>query len=254
MSTPKGHLAQLQIRRNEPKTARPVRIAIFVDYWNYLGNMKGLDEHFLTDWRKLRDTVATAAFRKMGGTCFEAQLCCFGSFMPWIPEQCGLAEWARREGEHPDGIVVSLRKWNIEDDKERCVDVDLSVAMTDMAADRMYDVAVLVSKDRDFERAVRSVRSRGIEVILGKVGDGGYRLARHCSGEVDVGQLRERFRGTPRDRFVTREIVERGGGRKVRRVLTKRVCFSDGFGRNHGPVICVETPCGFRRTCNPRQK
>ena len=240
MPTSNGRLAQRQAQQNEPKTASSVRIVIFVDYWNYLSHMRKLDEHFLTDWRKLRTTVAMAAHRKMGGTCFEAQLCCFGSFRPWIPEECGLVEWARREKDHPDGVMVSLRKWNLEDKRERCVDVDLSVAMTHMAADRMYDVAVLVSKDRDFERAVRSVRSRGVEVILGKVGDGGYRLSRHCSSEIDVGRLWQRFRGTPRDRLVTSEIVERRDGRKIRRVLTKRVCFSDGFGRSHGPVICVE--------------
>lgn len=202
MSTHKGHLAHVQNSCNDAKTANPVRIVIFLDHWNYFGHMKELDEHFLTDWRKLRDTVARAAFQKVGGPRFETQLCWFGSFKPWIPEQRGLVAWANRERQHPDGILVlSLRRWNAEDEKERCVDVDLSVAMTEMAAHKMYDVAVLISKDRDFERVVRSVRSRGIEVFYGKVGDGGYRLARHCSGEIDVGRLRERFRGTPRDRL-----------------------------------------------------
>ncbi|MCY4560131.1 MAG: NYN domain-containing protein [Chloroflexi bacterium] len=181
------------MRNNESQKKNPIRIGIFVDYWNFINDMRELDEHFRADWHRLRDIVAAVACGKIGGTCFDAALGCFASFKPWIPEQCWLMDWAKRENEHPGGIRILLRKWHCEDQKERYVDVDLAVAMTNMAADRIYDAAVLISKDRDLELAVRAVRNRGIEVIHGRVGDGGFRLSRNCSGQIDVGQLRELF-------------------------------------------------------------
>ncbi len=187
------------MNNNDPKTANPVRIAVFVDYWNFFNDIRELDEHFLADWHRLRDIVAAVTCGKIGGTCFVAFLWCFGSFKPWISEQCRLVDWANRENKHPGGgIMVSLRKWDHNDQKERNVDVDLAVVMTHTAVLKMYDAAVLISKDWDLEAAVRTVRAEGIEVIHGRVGDGGYRLARQCSGQIDVGQLRELFRGTPR--------------------------------------------------------
>lgn len=52
--------------------------------------------------------------------------------------------------------------------------------MMSLAWNGAYDVAVLVSADRDFIPVAEELQSRGIKVIHGKIGKAGMDLAAHC--------------------------------------------------------------------------
>ncbi len=68
------------------------------------------------------------------------------------------------------------------------------------AADHMpvdnYDIAVLVSSDRDFVPVAEFLETRGVKVIHGAFPPMGSQLTARCWGSVNVPRLREKFRFT----------------------------------------------------------
>ena len=57
-----------------------------------------------------------------------------------------------------------------------------------------YDVAVLVSSDRDFVPVAEFLETRGIKVIHGAFPPKGAQLTRKCWGSINIADLREGFR------------------------------------------------------------
>ena len=57
-----------------------------------------------------------------------------------------------------------------------------------------YDVALLVSSDRDFVPVVEFLETRGKKVVHGAFPPAAAELTRKCWGHIDVPAIRERFR------------------------------------------------------------
>lgn len=78
--------------------------------------------------------------------------------------------------------------------EEKGVDTRLTTAMISLAWIDNYDVALLVSSDRDFVPVVEFLETRGKKVVHGAFPPAAAELTRKCWGHIDVPSLKERFR------------------------------------------------------------
>ena len=78
--------------------------------------------------------------------------------------------------------------------EEKGVDVRMATDMISLAWVDNYDVAVLVSSDRDFVPVAEFLETRGIKVIHGAFPPKGAQLTARCWGSIDIAALREGFR------------------------------------------------------------
>ena len=77
--------------------------------------------------------------------------------------------------------------------EEKGVDVRMATDMIGLAWADNYDIAVLVSSDRDFVPVAEFLETRGIKVIHGAFRPKGAQLTARCWGSIDVPGLRETF-------------------------------------------------------------
>ena len=78
--------------------------------------------------------------------------------------------------------------------EEKGVDTRIVTDMISLAWVGNYDVAVLVSSDRDFIPVVEFLQTRGIKVVHGAFPPQARALATRCWGSIALPDLRERFR------------------------------------------------------------
>lgn len=82
--------------------------------------------------------------------------------------------------------------------EEKGVDTRIVTDMMSLAWNRAYDVAVLVSADRDFIPVAEELQGRGIKVVHGKIGKAGMDLAAHCWANFDLYAERANFQRAPK--------------------------------------------------------
>jgi uncharacterized LabA/DUF88 family protein len=70
--------------------------------------------------------------------------------------------------------------------EEKGVDTRIVTDMMSLAWNGAYDVAVLISADRDFIPVAEELQKRGIKVIHAKIGRAGMDLAAHCWASFDL--------------------------------------------------------------------
>ena len=80
--------------------------------------------------------------------------------------------------------------------EEKGIDTRIATAMISLAWVDNYDVAVLVSSDRDFIPVVDFLETRGIKVVHGAFPPAGSELTRKCWGSISIPDMRDRFRRT----------------------------------------------------------
>ena len=80
--------------------------------------------------------------------------------------------------------------------EEKGVDVRMATDMISLAWADNYDIAVLVSSDKDFVPVAELLEMRGFKVIHGAFPHSGAQLTARCWGSVNVSRLREKFRFT----------------------------------------------------------
>lgn len=78
--------------------------------------------------------------------------------------------------------------------EEKGVDTRIVTDMISLAWIDSYDVAVLLSADRDFVPVAEFLQTRGIKVILGAFPPAGYHLIQKCWGSIRIPDFREQFR------------------------------------------------------------
>lgn len=194
------------------------RVRVFVDFWNYTLTMQTADPAFRTDWSQLGPVLARAAAESVdAGALGEYQgLGFYGSYDPTSERK--LHRWATTKVATFPGVSVSIvprqRKRypprcpkchaavsvcpacqaDMRGTEEKGVDVRIATDMIRFAWLDVYDIAVLVSADRDFVALVDFLNARGIKVIHGTFPPRGADLTGHCWGSIDIPSLREQFR------------------------------------------------------------
>ena len=198
------------------------RVRVFVDFWNYTLSMRDADAAFRTDWATLGPVLARAAAAVVDtATAAEYQgLNFYGSYDPDSDGDRRLHRWATTVVDTFPGVSVSIvprqRKRSppacpacrsevaecpacgadMRGTEEKGVDVRMATDMISLAWADNYDIAVLVSSDRDFVPAAEFLETRGIKVIHGAFPPRGAQLTARCWGSVNIAQLREEFRFT----------------------------------------------------------
>lgn len=80
--------------------------------------------------------------------------------------------------------------------EEKGIDTHIATAMISLAWIDNYEVAVLVSSDRDFIPVVEFLETRGIKVVHGAFPPAGAELTRKCWSSIAIPNIRDRFRRT----------------------------------------------------------
>lgn len=198
-----------------PKPIREAshRVRVFVDFWNYTLLVRGVDPGFQTDWSRLGPVLARAAATVVDEAARgEYQgLNFYGSWNPSRPRDRNLHRWATTVVDTFPGVSVSIvpRQRELSPPKcphccepvarcpvcdadmrrtrEKSVDVRMATDMIRLAWAANYDIAVLVSSDRDFVPVAEFLETRGIKVIHAAFPPKG-RSSRRDAGAVSVFQ------------------------------------------------------------------
>ena len=203
-----------------PVQAPRHRVRVFVDFWNYTLSMRDADEEFRTDWEKLGPVLVHAATEVVdaAAACEYQGLNFYGSYDPASDADRRLRQWATTKVDTFPGVSVSIvprqRKRSppvcptchgavaqcpacgadMRGTEEKGVDVRMATDMISLAWADNYDIAVLVSSDRDFVPVAEFLEAKGIKVIHGAFPPRGAQLTAKCWGSVNVALLREEFR------------------------------------------------------------
>lgn len=202
------------------RNRRRHRARVFVDFWNYTLSMRAIETGFRTDWSQLGPVLAEAAVGRIddGAGADYQGLSLYGSYDPRSEPDRRMHRWATGVVARFPGVGVSIvprpKKrsppkcphcheevavcpgcgHDMRGTEEKGVGVRIATDMISLAWAGNYDVAVLVSSDRDFVPLAEFLATRGIKVIHGRFPPQGAELAGKCWGEVGIPELRESFR------------------------------------------------------------
>ena len=192
-----------------------VRVRVFVDFWNFqLGIRDNVGPNFQLDWKKLGPWFAAEAGKLIftnggAGVLRYEGMHIYLSFDPRKPKDSGLKNWALNTLDRFPGVQVSAmeRKPKGPPDCPAChtsiavcphcaqtmggtvekgVDTAMVTDMIKLAWEQSYDIAVLVSSDRDFIPAVEFLDSKGIKIVNAGFPPRGIDLARTCWASFDM--------------------------------------------------------------------
>ncbi len=77
--------------------------------------------------------------------------------------------------------------------EEKGVDTRIVTDMMSLAWADGYNVALLISADRDFVPVAEELQKRGIKVIHGRFGVKGMELSKKCWASIDIASLMPKF-------------------------------------------------------------
>ena len=196
------------------------RVRAFVDFWNFTLAMKEADKPYRTDWSKLGPALceSAAGLVDSGAKGDYQGLNFYGSYDPRSEPGRKSFEWATDIVDTFRGVSVSMSKRNRKHSPPKCpacfseipvctecgadmrgteekgVDVRMATDMIKLAWEDNYDIAVLVSSDRDFVPVAEFLETKGIKVIHGAFTPKGRELTKACWGNIDLFDMRETFR------------------------------------------------------------
>lgn len=198
-----------------------VRVRVFVDFWNFQLSLNPLSSsgRFEADWKVLGGVLARAA---VGVVDDRAQLAyqgmnVYGSYGEGDSD-ASLRRWAESWLARQPGVHVEMRprrkvrqgpvcpschqvvatcpicEADMRGSEEKGVDTRLTTAMISLAWVDNYDVAVLVSSDRDFVPVVEFLETKGKKVVHGAFPPAAAELTRKCWASISIPAIRESFR------------------------------------------------------------
>lgn len=199
---------------------RSIRIRVFVDFWNFQLSINSLDRNYRIDWEKLGPIIAEETRNIVDPTASLAYqgMNVYGSYDPSNRKDDGLRHWALNTLNRFPGVQVTMlerqRKRegpvcpschtailncpecgkDMRGTEEKGVDTRIVTDMVRLAWIDDYEVAVLLSSDRDFVPVVEFLGTRGIKTVHGAFRHQGAILTQACWANFQVPQLMERFR------------------------------------------------------------
>lgn len=198
-----------------PDALPPARVRVFVDFWNFqLSIKRHIGKDFPLDWKSLGPWFAAEAAKVAAlagdtrGARFDG-MHVYLSYNPRSRADTSLKHWALNTVDRFPGVQVRAterkRKGppecpschqpvatcptcheSMEGTIEKGVDTAIVTDMIKLAWADSYDIAVLVSSDRDFIPAVEFLDGKGHKVVHAGFPPHGTELARCCWGSFDV--------------------------------------------------------------------
>ncbi len=202
-----------------PQSQR-LRVRIFVDFWNFTLSVRREDDAFKIDWRKIGPLLTAEAGKLVDPTmpmAFEA-MHVYGSYDPAKSKDAKLKNWFTNTLDKVAGVhVVLLERQqkrgypkcptcqeeilkchkcsaDVRGTEEKGVDTRIVTDMISLAWSNSYDVAVLVSSDRDFVPVADFLQTKGLKVIHGAFPPKGSHLSQKCWGNVAIPALMSQFK------------------------------------------------------------
>lgn len=197
-----------------------IRVRIFVDFWNFSLELRRQDDTFRVDWKPIGNLLTKEAGKIVDGNVlasFEG-MHVYGSYDPDKPEDAKLRNWLSNWLDKQPGIHTIIlprqRKkgypkcpkchnesthcvkcgTDMRGTEEKGVDISIAKDMISLAWVDAYDVAVLVSADRDFVPIADFLQTKGVKVIHGSFPPKGSELSQKCWGNIDIVKLMPQFR------------------------------------------------------------
>ncbi|WP_207187359.1 NYN domain-containing protein [Rhodospirillum rubrum] len=194
------------------------RCMIFVDFWNFTLSMKTVEEAFPCDWKALPYVLTKEAGYQVDPSASTEYrgMRVYGSFDG--KGDANLRKWVKTKLETFPGVSIKFvdRQKKMSGPKcpicykvigkcpycgndmrgteEKGVDTAIVTDMISLAWENAFDIAVLVSADRDFVPVAEYLHTKGIKVIHAAFPPKGALLSQKCWGSIDVGLSRDRFR------------------------------------------------------------
>jgi uncharacterized LabA/DUF88 family protein len=197
----------------------PIRMKVYVDYWNVQSNLWKVypNDQVRIRWHDL-GAEALRVVRGLrpawaGMTAKGTEL--FASKSPeGVRQSAGKTSITRfLEGLRDYGIVVHIAERKLRDaslycrvcaktistchhcntsfviEKEKGVDIELCTTIYDDLADGVCDGVIIMSQDEDFVPLATSLRKRGVPVINLGFSEGGHPLAEACDELVTIQEI-----------------------------------------------------------------
>ena len=191
------------------------RLKVFVDFWNFQLSVNSLAKRFPIDWKQMGRAVANESSSIVDpGAAFTYQdMNVYGSYDPSSVKDISLHRWAVNILDKFPGVQVTMiprqRKRSgpvcpscydaiskcpscqadMRGTEEKGVDTRIATDMIKLAWVENYDVAVLLSSDRDFVPVVEFLDTRGIKTIHGAFPPKGAELTKACWGHISIPKI-----------------------------------------------------------------
>jgi uncharacterized LabA/DUF88 family protein len=187
-----------------------IKTRIFIDFWNFqlsLNDVAG--KTYRADWNKLSPWLIAQAQAIIGFPLQYEGTTVYLSYDPRRPEDKSLRNWANNFLDHLPGvnIVMQERKpknppicpsCHVSIDKcphcgastagtvEKGVDTAMVTDLLALAWANAWEVAILLSSDRDFIPAINLLAQKGFHVINAHFPPIGAELSKTCWASIDL--------------------------------------------------------------------
>jgi uncharacterized LabA/DUF88 family protein len=189
-----------------------MRLRIFVDYWNFTisSQESKQDKNYRVDYKKLSPWILnkTKELLNYSDITFE-ETRVYLSYNPRKIEDKPLKNWATNDLDRFPGIKAVLMERKIKNTPvcpnchkelspcpycdtptngtiEKGVDTTLVTDLIGFAWENTWEVAVLLSSDRDFIPAMELLNKKSKKVINGHFPPKGMELAKNCWASFDI--------------------------------------------------------------------
>lgn len=186
-----------------------MKARIFIDFWNFQLTLNEVSPAFKLDWAKLSPWLVNAASGLIGAPLSFEGTRVYLSYDPRSANDRPLRNWATNVLDRFAGIQVTMleRKPKRPPTCQSChkaigtcphcgsfiagmiekgVDTSIVTDLLALAWEGAWNVAVLVSADRDFIPAIELLATKGFRVINAHFPPKGMDLARTCWASIDL--------------------------------------------------------------------
>lgn len=183
---------------------------IFIDFWNFqLSVIEIVGNGYRVDWKKISPWLITQAESIIGSHLSHEGTNVYLSFDPRKPDDKSLRNWANNFLDHVPGVNVTMLerkpknppicpschksidscphcKSSTAGTIEKGVDTAMVTDLLALAWANAWEVAILLSSDRDFIPAVQMLSSKGYRVLNAHFPPMGAELSKVCWASLDL--------------------------------------------------------------------
>lgn len=201
-----------------PPVQAPIRVRIFIDFWNFSLSLRREDPTFKIDWKQVAGIMIAETAQLLGAPVSYEAMHVYGSYDPAKPADAKFKNWFSTWLDKLPGVhTVCLERQkkrnhvkcptchgevkdcphcqgDLRGTEEKGVDTRIATDLISLAWSNGYDVAVIVSADRDFVPVADFLQSKGIKVIHGAFPPSGSQLSQRCWGHFNLSNVKDKFR------------------------------------------------------------
>lgn len=187
-----------------------MKMRIFVDFWNFQLSLNDhTNQDYRMDWKKLSPLLGKMTSELLGEQITFEETRVYMSYDSRKESDKRLKNWATNVLDRFPGVSVTLRErkqkkipycQNCHNEIPECpncghrivrtiekgIDTAIVTDLVTLAWEEAWDVAVLLSSDRDFIPAVELLAVKGYRVINAHFPPLGMDLARKCWASIDM--------------------------------------------------------------------